>query len=243
MKIRVFISSVQKELADERRAVADFIRNDPLLRRFFTVFLFEELPASDRRADSVYLSEVERASVYVGLFGNEYGKEDKKGHSPTEREFDHATIYGKVRLIFVKGADDTMRYPKMKALIAKAGDQLIRRRFTAVPDLIADLYASLVDYLEQSGRLRTRPFDAAVCAGAALTDISRTKLADFLARAKAERGYPIGPNTSIIKALTHLNLLDGDHPGHAAILLFGKQPQRFLLSSEVKCMHFHGTEI
>ena len=167
MKIRVFISSVQKELADERRAVADFIRNDPLLRRFFTVFLFEELPASDRRADSVYLSEVERAAVYVGLFGKEYGKEDKKGLSPTEREFDHATAHGKVRLIFVKGVDDTMRHPKIRALIVRAGDQLIRRRFSAVPDLIADLYASLVDHLEQSGRLRTRPFDAAACAGAA----------------------------------------------------------------------------
>jgi len=243
MKIKIFISSVQKEVADERRAVADFIRNDPLLRRFFTVFLFEELPASDRRADSAYLSEVESAAVYVGLFGNEYGSEDKKGLSPTESEFDYATAHGKVRLIFVKGANDNIRHPKMRALIVKAGDQLIRRRFTAVPDLIADLYASLVDYLEQSGKLRTRPFDAAACANATFTDISRTKLADFLARAQAERGYPIGPKTSIIKALTHLNLLDGDHPSHAAILLFGKQPQRFLLSSEVKCMHFHGTEI
>lgn len=241
--IRIFISSVQKELADERRAVTDFIRNDPLLRLFFTVFLFEELPASDRRADSVYLSEVARAAVYVALFGNEYGSEDKKGLSPTEREFDHATAHGKARLIFIKGVDDGLRHPKMRALITRAGDQLIRRRFSGVPDLIADLYASLVDYLEQSGRLRTRPFDAAACAVATLTDISRTKLADFLARAQSERGYPIGPKTSIIRALTHLNLLDGDRPSHAAILLFGKQPQRFLLSSEVKCMHFHGTEI
>jgi hypothetical protein len=49
-RLKIFISSVQKELADERRAVADFIRNDPLLRLFFDVFLFEDLPASDRRA-------------------------------------------------------------------------------------------------------------------------------------------------------------------------------------------------
>lgn len=49
MRERIFVSSVQKELASERRAVADFIRNDPLLRRFFDVFLFEDLPAGDRR--------------------------------------------------------------------------------------------------------------------------------------------------------------------------------------------------
>jgi ATP-dependent DNA helicase RecG len=65
----IFISSVQKELATERRAVADFIRNDPLLRRFFDVFLFEELPARDRRADHVYLEEVRRAMLYLGIFG------------------------------------------------------------------------------------------------------------------------------------------------------------------------------
>lgn len=243
MKIKIFISGVQKELADERRSAAEFIRNDPLLRRFFSVFLFEELPASDHRTDSVYLAEVERAAIYIGLFGNEYGAEDKNGMSPTEHEFDHATNHGKVRLIFVRGQDDTMRHPKMRALIAKAGGQLIRRRFTAAPDLISTLYASLVDYLEQSGRLRTRPFDAAACAGASITDISRAKLTDFLGRAQSERGYPLDPKTSVIKALTHLNLLDGDRPSHAAILLFGNKPQRFLLSSEVKCMHFHGTEI
>jgi ATP-dependent DNA helicase RecG len=45
------------------------------------------------------------------------------------------------------------------------------------------------------------------------------------------------------RALTHLNLLERGHPSHAAVLLFGKAPQRFLPSSEIKCMHFHGTEV
>src|SRR5450756_2699239 len=43
--------------------------------------------------------------------------------------------------------------------------------------------------------------------------------------------------------MAHLNLLDGDQPSHAAVLLFASNPQHFLLSSEVKCMHFHGTEV
>ena len=81
---RIFISSVQKELAVERRAVRDFVEGDALLRRFFTVFLFEDLPAGDQRADEVYLGEVDRCDVYVGLFGNDYGFEDAAGVSPTE---------------------------------------------------------------------------------------------------------------------------------------------------------------
>jgi len=55
MRKIIFVSSVQKELAEERRALRDFVHGDPLLHRFFEVFLFEDLPASDRRGDQVYL--------------------------------------------------------------------------------------------------------------------------------------------------------------------------------------------
>ena len=51
--LRIFISSVQKELAAERRAIRSFVDSDALLRRFFDVFLFEDVPASSRRADEV----------------------------------------------------------------------------------------------------------------------------------------------------------------------------------------------
>ena len=98
----LFVSSVQKELAEERRAIRDFVRADPLLRRFFDVFLFEDQPASNRRADQIYLAQVDRCGLYVGLFGNEYGHEDASGLSPTEREFDRATARGKTRLIYVR---------------------------------------------------------------------------------------------------------------------------------------------
>ena len=90
--IRIFISSVQREFAREREQLRVYLRGDPLMRRFFEVFLFEDVPASDRRLDEVYLGEVERCDIYVGLFGRDYGSEDGPlGVSPTEREFDRAT--------------------------------------------------------------------------------------------------------------------------------------------------------
>ncbi len=49
-QIRLFISSAQKEFAKERKALRDFLRGDPLLRRFFDVFLFEDVPATDRQS-------------------------------------------------------------------------------------------------------------------------------------------------------------------------------------------------
>ncbi|MFA5800492.1 MAG: ATP-binding protein [Candidatus Peribacteraceae bacterium] len=240
---QIFISSVQKEFRDERRALKDYILGDPLLRRFFKVFLFEDLPASDRRADNVYLDEVERCDIYVGLFGNEYGYDDAEGLSPTEREFDRASVKGKTRLIFVKGAEDSGRHPKMLSLIRKAGVQLIRRRFSGSPDLLSDLYASLVEHLERRGLLRTRPFDASACQDATIADISKEKVKWFVGQARQERQYILDENTPPADVLTHLNLFEGDRPTHAALLLFGRDPQRFLVTSEVKCMHFHGTEI
>jgi ATP-dependent DNA helicase RecG len=239
----LFVGGVQKELEKERRAIKDFVQNDPLLHRFFVVFLFEDLPASDRNVDDIYLQEVEQCDLYVGLFGNEYGLEDAKGISPTEREFDLATAKGKPRLIFVKGTDDKTRHPRMLKLIRKAGSQLIRRRFADKPGLIAALYAALVEHMEQSGDLRTRPFDASACPRATLNDLPQERIRWFLEAARRERNYPLPAKVGREKALAHLNLLDNGNPTHAAVLLFGKDPQRFLPTSEIKCMHFHGTRV
>ena len=243
MKDRIFVSSVQKELAAERRALKDYVHGDPLLGRFFEIFLFEDAAAADRRVDKLYLEEVDRCSIYVALLGDEYGREDSEGFSATEREFDRASARGKTRLVFVKGAADAKRHPKMRALVRKAGDQLIRRRFTGVPDLTANLYASLIEHLEQAGKLRAGPFDAAECEQATLEDLSKDKVRQFLRTARQERLFALTEDTPLEKTLAHLNLLDHGRPSHAAVLLFGHEPQRFLLTSEIKCLHFHGTEI
>jgi hypothetical protein len=243
MKELVFVSSVQSELAVERQAVAEFIRGHLLLGRFFDVFRFEELPASDRTAEEVYLEQVDRAAVYLGLFAQTYGSENEAGVSPTEREFDRATEKGRRRLVFVKGGSQEDRHPKMQALIRKAERQLVRRRFDAVPDLTSALFASLVGYLEEKGAIQQRPIPAIVCPGATLRDVSEEKITWFLSEARAERQFPLSPGSSPAQALTHLNLLEDKRPTHSAILLFGRNPQRFLPAAELKCLHFHGTEV
>lgn len=243
MNERLFISSVQKEFAEERKIIRDFIQRDPLMRRFFSVFLFEDLPASDRRADNVYVAEVDRCTVFVSLLGFEYGVEDSSGKSPVEREFDRATESGKIRLVFVRGRDDSSRHPRIRSLINKVGSELIRRRYSIAAELRDALYASLVEHLERTGAIQTAPFDATPCPGANLDDLDPSRLDGFLARAQARRGFALGPGTPLPAALSHLDLLHDGHPTHAAVLLFAKTPQRFLPTSEIKCAHFHGTEI
>ena len=240
--IRIFIGSVRREFARERKHLRDYLRGDPLMRRFFEVFLFEDVPASDRWPDEVYLDEVERCDIYVGLFGQDYGFEDAAGVSLTEREFDRATELAKHRLIFVSGAEEA-RHPKMRALIGRAQAGLVRKRFATAADLAAGLYAALLQYLEAKELLRFGPFDAAQCSGATLDDLDVEGMYRFIRIARRARRFPLPEETPPADLLRHLNLLNRGRLTNAAVLLFGRAPQRFLIASEVKCGHFHGTEI
>ena len=239
---RIFISSVQKELAVERMDLDQYVREDALLSRFFDVFLFEDLPAVDARADAVYLSEVDHCDVYLALLGESYGFEDAEGVSPTEREFDRATANGKPRLIYVLG-QDAQRHPKMQLLVQKAADQLIRRRVSGLDELKQAVYASLVDYLALQGGIQTKAFEERPCVQASLDDIDAKSLAQFVRRASHERQFPLSESTPPLQVLTHLNLLDGSQLSHAAVLLFGANPQRHMPSAEIRCMHFHGSQV
>ncbi|MDE0124634.1 MAG: DUF4062 domain-containing protein [Bryobacterales bacterium] len=136
--IRIFISSVRREFAREREHLRDNLRGIPLMRRFFEVFPFEDMPASDRRPDKVYLNEVERCDTKVGLFGQDYGPADAAGVSPTERDFDRAARQDKHQLIFVSGADAS-RHPRMRTLLRRAQRGLARRRFATSAELVAGL--------------------------------------------------------------------------------------------------------
>lgn len=239
-RLRIFVSSVQKEFGPVRRDLKAFLLGDALLSKYVAeVFLFEELPARDQGAKEAYLDQVKRCDVYLGLFGYEYGYEDRSGVSPTEREYDAATKLRKTRLVYVWGSDEKRRHPKMGKLVRKASTALIRRRVEDPSALTTEVYSSLVDLLERRGALRIPPFDTTACERAKLADLSRKRIDWFLDRARSVRGFPLRQTTPTQKLLAHLNLLDGARPTNAAILLFGSNPQRFHRTAETKCVHVH----
>jgi ATP-dependent DNA helicase RecG len=242
-RLKIFISSVQNEFRQVRQDLKAFLLGDAVLHRFVSeVFLFEDLPAKDRRSDQVYLEEIERCDIYLGIFGYEYGFEDKDGISPTEHEYDHATRHRKTRLVYVWGADDKKRADKMRQLVRRASGELIRRRIEDFSALTSEVYASLVDHLDGMGVLRIPPFDTTACDGAGLQHLSRKRIDWFLDTARRERGFPLKSSTSTQALLSHLNLIENGKPTNAAVLLFGSAPQRFHRNAETKCIHCHGTE-
>lgn len=242
-RIKVFISSVQKEFAGERQALYEFIQTDALLGKFFDPFIFENLPASGRRVDKVYLNEVAQCEIYIGLFGKTYGFVDSEGISPTEREFEKASELDKTRLIFLTNHQPEERDDKVNLLIRRAEQEVVRKMFGSEIELKSGVYVSLIKYLEDKEFIRTGPFDASICRSATMEDLDFEKIAEFVRIAKSKRGFPLSDQAAPEKILTHLNLLLDDGLTNAAILLFGKQPQRFFISSEVKCAQFYGTTV
>jgi hypothetical protein len=242
-KIKIFISSAQEEFAKERELLCDYLTKDALFGRFFDTFIFENLPAISRRSDMVYLKEVKNCDIYIGLFGKEYGNEDKNGISPTEHEFNEATKLNKTRFVFITPDALKERHEKEQILIKKIEKDLIRKQFYNAEELKFCVYATLIKYLEEKEIIRTGPFDASVCTGANLKDLDFEKISEFVRIAKSKRGFPLSEYASPDKILTHLNLIDDTKITNAGMLLFGKQPQKFIITSEVKCAQFYGTEI
>ena len=239
---KIFISSVQSEFAEERQILFEYLTSDALLGKFFDPFIFENVPALNTHPTTVFLNEVEKCDIYIGLFGQQYGYEDSEGISPTEREYDYASKFNKIRYIFIKNVPQN-RHPKEKALIQKAEQQIVRKSFDTQEALKSSVYATLIRYLEENEFIRTTPFDATLDRFATIEDLDEEKIRDFIEIANRKRAFPFRRDENLTKVLSHLSLIKGERITNAALLLFGKKPQRFFITSEVKCAHFHGLKV
>lgn len=248
-KYRLFISGVQKELKEERQEVKKFIRGDALLSEYFDVFLFEDSPARSKSSERAYLEEVGKSDIYIGLLGIKYGSTGKDKVSPTEAEFREAKKKHKVILIYIKGENgekDKEREEGIQKLIKEIKDPKAGysyRRFKDTAELKRLVYESLIEFLKAEGIVGRGAFDERICQEAVFADIDEDKVKWFLRVAREERKFPLGPDASAKDVLTHLNLLRNDKLTNASVLLFGKNPHRFFLQAEVKCVQLPGTEV
>ena len=78
---------------------------------------------------------------------------------------------------------------------------------------------------------------------ATIEDLSKEKIRQFVDIAHRKRAFPFTGDVNINDILIHLNLIKGERITNAALLLFGLKPQRFFITSEIKCAHFHGLKV
>ena len=84
-------------------------------------------------------------------------------------------------------------------------------------------------------------YSAQIVKGATIDDISSGSVSKFVEQAKDRRGWTIEVHNTN-EFLTKMGLVNQEGVTIAAILLFGKDPERFIVQSEVRCGRFKGTE-
>lgn len=185
MKYRIFISSVQKEFAKERKALASYIRNDAILGKFFDVFLFEEVPAQARSAADVYLSEVDKCDIYLGILGESYGNTNSRGVSATESEYNRAAKKHKERICFIKR--HARPEQRQARFIGCVNSDIVRNGFADFDELRTVVYAALARFLESKSLISVLPFDCSNSANVQKKDLVASKMRQFVREARIER--------------------------------------------------------
>ncbi|MGM0568542.1 MAG: ATP-binding protein [Elusimicrobiota bacterium] len=117
MKIKVFISSVQKELEDERLALQILLTTDPFLSEHCVPILYEEYPVPLKPDPEAYLQLLDTCQVYLGIIWQKYGDIDKEGLSATYKEYTRAQKNKMPTLIVIKGKNTLERDTRTEKFI------------------------------------------------------------------------------------------------------------------------------
>jgi len=258
-KIKIFISSVLKELMNERLAVQETITENELLGRYFEVEMWEGFPPMAIPSREAYLEKLKECDIYIGLYGNEYGTPEEDGFSPTEREYRRAKADGKYILVFLKGKSDTERDDRLKELLKefKGHRGYCYKRFENYIELKEWARKGLIHYLKKKHGIdlmvgksvseldkTSLNYDKKPMMNASLKDISLRdaelffKSTGFKLKSKAE-------TTEYLKKWNMLHYLPGKKlfvPTVAGLLLFGKHPESYLPQSKIKADAFQGVE-
>jgi ATP-dependent DNA helicase RecG len=146
-KLKVFVSSVQRELEDERVIVQNLVNTDAFLSAHCLPVLYEFEPASPEVALQGCLKSLDGCQVYVLIVAAQYGT--LTGNiSITHAEYRRAKAISLPVLAFIKGDQSMQREPGTEALLQELHrDGPKYKRFGNVIELQKEVRAALVQLL------------------------------------------------------------------------------------------------
>ena len=148
MTVRVFISSVQKELEPERLALFSSLTTDPMLKDYVEPVLFEQLSPPPRPTKKPYLKTLKTCQVYILMLDREYAP-DGFTTSATHEEYDLACSMGIPTLTLLKGRHDSGRDPRTQAFFKTIkNDGFTYKRFIDRIDLKKEVAGWLIQVLK-----------------------------------------------------------------------------------------------
>lgn len=148
-RLKVFISSVQKEMANERLAVSILLSTDNFLQKHTAPRLYEYAPAPLKPDEKGYLALLRSSQVYVLIIGKEYGRPvPDSGLSATHEEYRLAMELKLPVLVCVLGDNRLKREEKTKDFFGeiRAGKHTYSR-FNTVSELETIVRNRLIEHI------------------------------------------------------------------------------------------------
>ena len=148
-RLKLFVSSVQKEFEDERLIVQNLLNTDSFLSAHCLPVLYEFEPASPARALEECLASLDQCQVCLLIIGVQYGV--ASGNiSITHAEYRRAKEKKLPILAFIKGDRSLQREAGTESLLAELEkDGLKYKRFGNVIELQKEVRAALVKLLRE----------------------------------------------------------------------------------------------
>lgn len=145
---RIFVSSVQKELEDERLIIQNLVSTDPFLSAHCVPVLYEYEPASPDRALEGCIKTLDSCQVYLLIIGVEYGTLNG-GLSVTHTEYRRAKEGKLPIIVFIKGRRGMSREEGTDAFLRELdADGFKYKRFGNIIELQKEVRSALVKLLK-----------------------------------------------------------------------------------------------
>ena len=263
-RLRVFLSSVQKELEIERVAIAGAVSADRLLSEVCEIVLYEKEALSGRRVAKPYLECLDSCQIYILLMDREYSGGAAGTVSATHEEYRHAVSRNMPVMVFVRGQreKDKERKKETQEFFAEIKkDKNTYKRFHDRVDLLPEVTRGLERILAESFAIRIKrdagkrveaigkasPFEQQVLniAVAALAlDVGRQWLTAIKQIGEAESP----PRSTLLNMLREKGLVRKEQRGAgykamaSGLLFLGKDPAATFPQCRILADAYAGTE-
>lgn len=148
-ELRIFVSSVQKELEDERLIIQSLVNTDPFLSAHCILVLYEYEPASPDKALEGCLKALDKSQVYLLVVAAQYGAYAGE-LSITHTEYRRAKQKKLPVLAFIKGERNVKREQGTTKFLKELDtDGYKYKRFGNIIELQKEVRAALVKLLRE----------------------------------------------------------------------------------------------
>ena len=261
--LKVFVSSVQKELHEERMAVSVLLTTDPFLSGCTVPRLFEAYPAPLHPHKQGYLKLLQTCYMYMLIVGSEYGHVLEDGLSATHQEYRLARELRLPTLVCIKGADEFPREKKEAEFLEEIrADGQKYSRFQSINDLVKITRDRLIKHIRSTfDTLPTTQQDTqakeSICSASMFErqpvgtiDLSALDmdLARQLVAAAEDKPAEKLNDDSVVEALVSRGYLWFDQnertyrPSAAAVLLLAKIPSKVFPQARLQLDAYAGDE-